>query len=89
MQTSDEALAEIARRLPEGWVLHSIQLTASLEYSVLLCPLGPIAKQELRPGGRVPRVAAVGSTVRCALINAANELGRCLGDQHGLSNQRA
>jgi hypothetical protein len=79
MQSSDDALAAIEQMLPAHWVLDSIQVTADLQYSVLLRPLGPIAKSELGPGGRVPTVVATRPTVREALIAAADQLEQLTG----------
>lgn len=74
MRSSDRALRAIADMLPRGWMLHSIQVTGSGDYSVLLCPTGALPKDALGPGGAVPRLLAVGTSVREALDGAATEL---------------
>jgi len=74
MRTSDGALEEIDGLLPSGWVLHSIQVTAAGDYSVMMSPQGPIPKTDFLPDGRYPRLFGVGETIREALNDAVEAL---------------
>ena len=69
---SDDLIREINRSLPPRWVLNSITVTEADEYSVLLCPRGPVPVQDLG------RVYGRGETVRDALANALEKLGAFL-----------
>lgn len=65
---SDELIREINRTLPPRWVLNSITVTEADEYSVLLCPRGPV------PVHHLGRVYGRGETIHDALANALEKL---------------
>ena len=73
---SDELIREINRSLPPRWVLNSITVTEADEYSVLLCPRGPVPVQDLG------RVYGRGESVRDALANALEMLRAFLDHRH-------
>jgi hypothetical protein len=73
---SDELIREINRSLPARWVLNSITVTEADEYSVLLCPRGPVPVEDLG------RVYGRGENIRDALANALDKLGPFLDRRH-------
>lgn len=73
---SDELIGEIARLLPPRWILNSISVTEADDYSVLLCPRGPVPVQDLG------RVYGRGETVQDALEDALRGLKTHLQNRH-------
>lgn len=72
---SDDLIRDIGTYLPPRWVLNSITITEADEYSVLLCPRGPVPVRDLG------RVYGHGETVREALGSALEALQAFLGNR--------
>ncbi len=77
---SDELIEDINESLPSRWILNSITVTEADEYSVLLCPRGPVP---IRDFGRV---YGRGASVRDALANALEKLAAFLGESTDLDS---
>ena len=67
-RSSDAAIKRIAELLPDRWVLQSVQINELDDYSVLLCPRGPLAP------GEFGRIFGTGPTIAEALNDSVTKL---------------
>lgn len=81
-RSSDAAIGRIADLLPDRWILHSIQINELDDYSVLLCPRGPLAP------GEFGRVFGTGRTISEALNDSVTKLEEWFESTSGLAGAR-